>query len=189
MDRPGKLVYKKLSNFDITAVKEFCNSCSKLGWENNASLEAMKFSSADFFGAYDNDVIVSLAGVHQLSEVNNHAWRCLFRGAQLPGYTPMWSRNIFNSGIHFSQFLYMQIKYVQTIDPDAEFYISTNINSSTGGKSSKMNSIMMPRLSKQGFWDLHKENYMLYNVPQNLWKINVSHYMSERSKWLESITR
>ena len=32
------------------------------------------------------DKIFNLAGVHHLPEVSNNAWRCLFRGAQLPGY-------------------------------------------------------------------------------------------------------
>jgi hypothetical protein len=144
----------------------------------------MKFSTAVFFGAFDNNDIISLAGVHRLPEVNDRAWRCLFRGAQLPGYTPHWSLDIFKSGIHFSQFLYRQIKLVQDIDPQAEFYISTNVKADTGVKSSRMNEVMMPRIAKRGIWDLHLENFKLYHVPQNLWKVNVAVYMEARERWL-----
>lgn len=184
MERLGKLTYKKLTEVDIPAVEQFCQECSLLGYENNRSLETMKFHSATFFAAYDQERIVSIAGVHELPEVNERSWRCLFRGAQLPGYTPQWSMNIFKSGIHFSQFLYRQIKHVQEIDPSAEFYISTNLKASTGAKSHRMNDVMMPRIAKMGVWSLHSENVMLYNVPQNLWKINVQQYMEARESWL-----
>ena len=184
MDKPGNLTFKELTAADIPAIENFCAKCAELGYENNASLESMKFSTAVFFGAFDDDKIISLAGVHRLPEVNDRAWRCLFRGAQLPGYTPQWSLDIFKSGIHFSQFLYRQIKLVQGIDPQAEFYISTNVKADTGVKSSRMNEVMMPRIAKRGIWDLHLENFELYHVPQNLWKVNVAVYMKARERWL-----
>lgn len=184
MEKLGKLIFRTLENSDLPELKIFCNACKELGYENNASLESMKFSTAVFFGAFDDDKIISLAGVHRLSEVNDRAWRCLFRGAQLPGYTPQWSLDIFKSGIHFSQFLYRQIKLVQDIDPQAEFYISTNIKSNTGAKSSRLNDIMMPRIAKMGIWELHLENFPLYHVPQNLWRVNVAVYMKARERWL-----
>lgn len=184
MDKPGKLKYKLLTLEDIPAVEQFCKKCQKLGYENNTSLESMKFHDAAFFAAYDQECIVSLAGVHRLPEVNERAWRCLFRGAQLPGYTPQWSMNIFKSGIHFSQFLYRQIKCVQAIDPSAEFYISTNLQSTTGAKSHRMNDVMMPKIAKMGVWHLHEENVMLYNILQNLWKVDVDTYMKLRDQHL-----
>jgi hypothetical protein len=181
----GKLIYKQLTSDNVPQIEIFCEQCKLLGYENNASLKAMKFEFATFFGAYDQDKIVSLAGVHPLPEVNKHAWRCLFRGAQLPRYTPEWSMNIFKSGIHFSQFLYRQIKYVQSLDKDAEFYVSTNITASTGVKSHRMNNVMMPRIANMGVWHLYAENIMLYNVPQNLWKIDVDRYLQLRNQYLE----
>ena len=98
--------------------------------------------------------------------------------------SPAWSMDIFKSGIHFSQLLYRQIRLIQELDSSAEFYISTNVKSDTGAKSSRLNDIMMPRIAKMGIWDLHLADYMLYNVPQNLWKINVPVYMAAREQWL-----
>jgi hypothetical protein len=187
MDRPGKLKYKQLTDIDIPAIEDFCEQCRKLGWQNNSSLAAMKFDKATFFAGFDEDKIVSLAGCHRLPEVNENAWRCLFRGAQLPGYTPEWSRNILKSAIGVSQLLYMQIKYIQEIENNYEIFISTNINSDTGGKSSRMNNVIMPMVAKQGYWDLYLENFMLNNVLQNIWKVNVPCYMSAREEWLSSI--
>lgn len=186
MAKHGKITFKLYEASDKSKVEEFCNSCKALGYVNNASIEAMKLDKEDcyFFLGLDNDKIFTLAGVHKLPEVDDRAWRCLFRGAQLPGYTPQWSMDIFKSGIHFSQLLYRQINHILDLDPLAEFYISTNISSVTGAKSSRLNSIMMPRIAKMGVWNLHLENFMLYNVPQNLWKINVDRYMELREQWL-----
>ena len=184
MAQLGKLTFRLYQESDKEAMAEFCRACSVLGYENNSSFESMKLDKAYFFIAVDGNKIVSVAGVHKLPEVNEHAWRCLFRGAQLPGYAPAWSMDIFKSGIHFSQFLFRQIKLVQDIDPQAEFYVSTNVNSNTGAKSSRMNDVMMPRIAKRGIWDLHLENFELYHVPQNLWKVNVETYMKARERWL-----
>ena len=186
MEQRGKTTFKLLTNEDIPAIESFCKECEKLGYENNSSLNKMKFDTATFFGAYENHVLFSLAGVHKFPEINEHAYRCLFRGAQLPNYTPMWSMNIFNSGIHFSQFLYMQIKHVQEFDELSEFYITTNINNSKAGKSNRLHKTMMPRLSKQGYWDLVNPNIVLFNTEQSLWKVNVNYYMQAREIWLKS---
>jgi len=184
MATPGKLTFKLYDENDKEALAEFCRACSILGYENNASFKAMKLDAAQFFIGLDGDKIFTVAGIHRLPEVNEHAWRCLFRGAQLPGYTPAWSMDIFKSGIHFSQLLYRQINLIQELDATAEFYISTNVKSDTGAKSSRLNDIMMPRIAKMGIWDLHLADFMLYNVPQNLWKINVPVYMEAREQWL-----
>lgn len=184
LDRPGKTIFKQLSDKDIIQIEQFCIECEKLGYENNKSLSAMKFNEATFFGAFDNNKLFSLAGVHKLPEVNEHAYRCLFRGAQLPGYTPRWSMDIFKSGIQFSQFIYMQIKYIQQFDNLAEFYITTNINNPKAGASSRLHNIMMPRLEKKGYWDLVNPNITLFNTEQSLWKINVTKYMEARGLWL-----
>jgi hypothetical protein len=188
MEVPGKQ-FRKLEEADIPALQIFCDECKALGYVNNESFTAIKLDKmvmpyGQFLIGIEDGKIFTIAGVHRLPEVNKHAWRCLFRGAQLPGYTPAWSLDIFKSGIHFSQFLCMQIKLVQELDSNAEFYISTNVKSDTGAKSSRMNDVMMPRIAKRGIWNLELENFMLYNVPQNLWKVNVANYMEARERWL-----
>jgi len=185
------LISRELLDTDIRSLIEFCNECDKLGWKNNKDLKSIKLDKMQlpygkFFIALDRNKIVSIAGVHKLPEVNDKAYRCLFRGAQLPGYTPAFSMNFFNSGLHFTYFLYQQIKLIQSIEPNAEFYISTNINNYTGGKSSRMNSIMMPRQARLGVWEL-SHTTMLYGVEQNIWRVNVSEYFAQREKFILSL--
>lgn len=193
MENPGKLIFKELDDSNLPALKEFCSSCKRLGYHNNESfqtikLDKMKMPYGKFFIGIDSEKIVTLAGVHKLPEVNEHAWRCLFRGAQLPGYTPVWSMNIFKSCLQFNQLLYQQIKVVQQIDIDAEFYISTNIDSTTGAKSSRMNDKIMPRIEKQGVCKLYLKNFMLYNVSQNIWKIDVEEYFRQRKQYYPAVS-
>lgn len=180
MEKLGKLKFRTLSKNDRDAVEIFCNSQS---YSNNTSLEKMKWDWCPFWcAAFDEERIVSIAGAHKLPEVSPNAYRLLFRGAQLPGYTLGTGRNIFKTGIHLSYLLPIQINWA-TKNPNAELYISTNINND-GGKSQRMNNTIMPMLAKTGIWTLDS-TMELYNVPQNLWKINIEKYYSERKKYLD----
>jgi hypothetical protein len=184
--KPNQVVRLLLDN-DLPQLKEFCEHCRLLGLENNKDFTAIKLSEmtmphGQFFIATDDDKIFSLAGIHKFLEVGPNAYRCLFRGAQLPGYTPQWSMDIFKSGIHFSYFLYAQIKFIQDTNPLAEFYISTNVDNPSAGSSSKLDKYMMPRLVKKGYCSLYRNNVTLYNTQQNIWKINVDNYLHARNQ-------
>lgn len=180
MEKLGKLKFRALTNNDKLSVEEFCNSQN---FSNNISLEKMKWDWCPFWcAAFDGDKIVSIAGAHKLPEVSPNAYRLLFRGAQLSGYTLGVGRNVFKTGIQLSYLLPLQIVWATRHDPDAELYISTNINND-GGKSQRMNNTIMPLLAKRGIWKLDRQ-MELYNVPQNLWRINVKTYMEERNRSL-----
>jgi hypothetical protein len=185
------LIARKLEDSDIPKLIEFCDKCKELGIENNKDLASMKLDKmhmpyGQFFIVLNPEGdIVSVAGVHKFPEVSENAYRCLFRGAQLPGYAPAFSMNFFNSGIHFSYLLYMQIQFIQEFDKNAEFYISTNKNSDTGACSARMNAIMMPRIEKLGIWRLFRKDTILYNTLQNIWKVNVLQYMYLREQWIQ----
>ena len=179
----GKLKFRFATEDDESLVQQFCNSQN---YSNNTTLDKMKWNWCLEVGAWtiatDNEKIVSIAGVHPLPEVNTNAYRCLFRGAQLPGYTLGTGRDIFKTGIQLSCLLDFQIGWAIEKNLNAELYISTNINND-GGKSKRMNDTMMPLLAKRGIWELDRQ-MELYNVPQNLWRINVYTYMEERSRSL-----
>lgn len=190
LDKLGKLTFREygLDN-DLERLTEFTEQCKLLGWENNSSPQAMKVDKmimpyGKYFVGLDNDKFFTVAGVHSLEEIGINGYRCLFRGAQLPKYTPKFSMNMYTSGIQFSYLLYYQIKFIQSIQPDTDFFISTNVDNPKAGASSRLNNIMMPRLVKQGYFELSKENYTMYGTQQNLWKINVEKYMQDRDSWL-----
>lgn len=184
------LIARELLDSDTPQLIEFCKECEKLGWENNKDLNAikldkMKMPYGKFFVALDGDKIVSIAGIHKFPEVNDKAYRCLFRGAQLPKYTPAFSMNMFKSGVQFTYLLYQQIMLID--DPQAEFYITTNIDNNKAGASSRLDKTMMPRLERQGIWNL-SHTMMLYGVEQNVWRINVPEYLAQREKFILSLS-
>jgi len=179
----GKLQFRFATEKDRSLVEQFCKDQN---FSNNTSLDKMKWEWCLEVGTWtvatENGKIVSIAGVHPLPEVSEHAYRCLFRGAQLPGYTLGTGRDIFKTGIQLSYLLDLQIRWAIEKNINADLYISTNINDD-GGKSQRMNNIIMPLLAKRGIWELDRQ-MELYNVPQNLWRINVLTYMEERNRSL-----
>lgn len=179
----GKLQFRFATEKDRSLVEQFCKDQN---FSNNTSLDKMKWEWCLEVGSWtvatDNEKIVSIAGVHPLPEVSEHAYRCLFRGAQLPGYTLGTGRDIFKTGIQLSYLLDLQIRWAIEKNINADLYISTNINDD-GGKSQRMNNTIMPLLAKRGIWELDRQ-MELYNVPQNLWRINVLTYMEERNRSL-----
>jgi hypothetical protein len=189
----GKLNYKivELTEDYYDKLEIFCELCSAMGYVNNSNFKNMKLEKMKMpYGKYyiaidtDRDNIFSVAGVHQLHEIGPDSYRCLFRGAQLPGYTPSVSGNFFKHGIHFGYFLYAQIVETLNINPRAEFYISTNVDNQHAGKSSRINKRFMPMLEKIGYWELYKENFELYNTVQNIYKVNYEFYLQERRKFI-----
>lgn len=184
MEKLGKLTFRFATAGDAPLVQTFCDSQN---FSNNISLEKMKWDWCLENGAWNlalaDNTVVSIAGIHPLPEVSDNSYRCLFRGAQLPGYTLGTGRNVFNTSIHIGYFLFDQLLWGLDKNPQSKFYISTNINDD-GGKSQKMNRVFGPHIQKKhGFLTPEKE-IMLYYVPQTLWAVDTERYFQERKKYL-----
>ena len=58
----------------VPKLETFCKAAKKLGYENNASLKAMKFDwckeQGEYFCAIKEDNIIAVAGCHPLPEVS-----------------------------------------------------------------------------------------------------------------------
>ena len=52
-------------------------------------------------------------------------------------------------------------------------------------EAQQKNDVAAPLIAKRGVWHL-EQTIELYNVPQSLWRINVSKYYEERAKSLGS---
>lgn len=197
---PGKphLKIRLLVNSDYNRLKEFCDTCNSFGWINNSSfrnikLEKMIMPYGQFFIGYDyeKDCIFNLAGVHHLPEISNNAYRCLFRGAQLPGYvlTNAFTKNIFKTGYQLSYILPMQMDFIKAYNPKAEFYMTTNNQNTkvdTAGKSKRMDIVMSKTLASSGVLEKFAENFELFNTQQTVWKINEEEYYKQRSVYIGS---
>jgi hypothetical protein len=180
---PGKnnLRIRLLTNDDIDLLDQFCLTCSELGLENNKDTCAIKLNQmqmpyGQYFVGYDNNTnsIWNLAGVHQLPELGPNIWRCLFRGAQIPGYALGVGKEFLKISYHWRFFLPLQIQFIKQQYPDSQFVVSTNISNSSAGKSDRLDKKIMPQLLDRGIVSLLKADFELYNTRQNIWLVNES---------------
>ena len=191
---PGKpeLELRLLQEADHAKLLDFCNSCKKLGWYNNESFQTIKLDKmsmpyGQFFIGYDHskDIIWNLAGVHKFPEVGEDAWRCLFRGAQLPGYSlsGSFTKDVYKNGYHLSYLLPMQMEFIRALYPKSKFYMSSNnlTNKTHFAKSQKLDSVIMPYLAKRGIFTCTHKDFMLYGTSQSVWQVNVDQYYKERT--------
>lgn len=181
----GKLLFKEFEDSDIDRLAEFCNVCKDLNYVNNSSFEAIKLSQMSmpygkFFIGIDTEsnMIFNLAGIHKITELGENAYRALFRGAVLPGYVT--GRGLLKGSWQFIVTLNQQIDFIQSINPNAEFYLTSN-KKQDNGKSSKIDRFFNPRAEQAGIMNLVDDNFYYMNTEQRLWKIDVNKYKEWRS--------
>lgn len=185
MEKLGKLTFRKLEETDLDALQQFCNTCSDLKYYNNSSfnslkLDQMKMPYGQYFIGYDEDknIIFNICGVHQMFEINDHAYRVFFRGASLPGYTT--GKLGIKSSFQLVEILNMQIDFILKHEPNAEFYFTTNLKrSETNGKSQRMDELMTPRVARTGIFNIISEDFEYMYTRQRLWRVNIPAY----KKW------
>ena len=180
-----KMIDKKikidvLDHNNLSDLSFFCKQCNALGYKNNSSLKEIRWDSTkscgEFWGAWHNKKLISIAGAHPLPEISSNSIRVLFRGCQLfSPYTAL-SPSHMNS-VPFRDILPYQIeKYA-----DKDLYITTNIHKDNSGKMHRTHKVMQ-LLSKKGIVDLYIDDMILYNTNQSVWKLNKDKYFEIRNR-------
>ena len=121
-------------------VLEFCKKCEKINYVNNDSLKSMKWfwDEVMWSGTFINDTLVSLSGIHSFPEMNENAFRVMYRGVTLPGVSSKF--------LNFEQ-LSLNKEWAYLQNEKAEFYVTFNVSSKIGGKSYRLKKVMK-RLKK-----------------------------------------
>tara|TARA_B000000460_G_C21407806_1_gene345266 strand:- start:337 stop:816 length:480 start_codon:yes stop_codon:yes gene_type:complete len=147
-----------LSISDTNIVESFCEECKKLGYSNNSSLQNMKWYWKDvkWVGTFKYQNIISLSGIHPFLEMGENAFRIMFRGASLPGYS--------STFLNFKQ-VPLKIQYALLISENPTFYVTFNISKNVGAKSYRMSKAIGRR---NDFTFVKKMNY--FNTMQEIWK-------------------
>ena len=164
----------------LPKLETFCKEAEELGYTNNSSLKAMKYEwckdYGEYFCAIEDDKIISVAGCHPLPEINDKAWRVMFRGAQLPGYNKLVGLNKYHmSAITWREILPAQIQFCDT----DELYITTNVDYDASGKMNKIHRLFKS-LHKLGMVD-YQGRVFLYQTEQSVWKLNINEYTKRRN--------
>lgn len=165
---------KILKNPPAQDVLKFCEECDVLGYKNNNSLKAMKFewctdTGGAWWGAYDGDAIVSMAGIHPFED----GYRTMFRGAQTTSAIAGLSKTHMTS-IPWRYIMPEQIAWAQSNNPDAPLYITTNISNDASGKMNRTHRLFK-LLEKQGIVDYVRDDEIFYTM-QSVWKLNIGPY-------------
>ena len=197
---PGNpnLEFRLLEESDYPALEIFCNKCKDSGLKNNESFKAIKLDQIKMpYGQYfigvdhNQGTIWNLAGIHRFPEISPTAWRCLFRGAQLPGYTMqgMLSKNMMKTSYQMSYVLPMQIEFILSQYPNAEFFTSTNNlnNKDVPVKSQVLDQRVNPLLQRIGVFEKVYDDIIIYNTNQSVWRVHPAALIRERDKVLSSM--
>tara|TARA_Y100000114_G_scaffold62940_2_gene57680 strand:+ start:13098 stop:13649 length:552 start_codon:yes stop_codon:yes gene_type:complete len=162
-------------------LESFCKKAEALGYENNSSLDAMKYDWCKEIGrwlcAIEDNEIIAVAGSHPLPEVSKNAWRIMFRGCELPQTDNFkgLGKGDWNS-ITQREMIPIFIDWC----PSNELYITTNIyHEHSNGKAAR-NHKLMGLLAKQKILDKHSE-MILYYTEQAVWKLNIEEYQRRRN--------
>jgi hypothetical protein len=182
MEKHGRITFRKLEDNDHARLQEFCSKCRDLGYKNNSTfkdikLDQMKMPYGQFFIGEIDGYIFNLAGVHHMPELNKNAYRCLFRGAVLPKHVT--SRGGLKNSWQFTVTLNQQIDFILSLNPNAEFYLTSN-KEQINGKSSVIDKVFNPKAEQLGIMKLVDGNFYYMYTEQRLWKINVNAYKQWR---------
>ena len=151
---------ERFARYDLIAVE-----CSYSRYNNNVSLNSIKYNEAKWVGTFIGPTLISMSGVKWEEELKGY--RLLFRGATLPGYVKKVSRDIIQSSYQWSH-IDIQKEITGGVGP---YYLTNNVDSNNGVKSYKFSNIMN-KLSQKGIVDL-ADVKMFNNVKQNIWRYNL----------------
>ena len=159
---------------------QFLNNCDNQSYKNNYSINAMKFKwcidqGGMWVGSIKDDRLVSISGIHPFKD----GWRALFRGVQLE------SRSIGLNKYHmqsypFHSHLPFQIKWAEMNNNDP-IYITTSVKEDMSGKMTRINKTFN-HLEKTKIIE-YIDTQDVYNVEQNIWKLNKKLYSEIRKKY------
>ncbi len=167
----------------IPELEVFCQKAWQLGYTNNASLKAMKYDwckeNGEYFCAIKDDDIIAVAGCHTLPEVDDNAWRILFRGCELPRSSPYKGLNKGDwNSITQRDFIPKFIDYI----PSKELYISTNISNEHSGKALRNHRLMNILAKQKDAYIDDMGDMVLNHTHQTIWKLNIDQYTNRRNK-------
>ena len=162
-------------NPPISDVMQFCEDCASLNYNNNRSLQAMKYNwcieqGGAWWAAYSEGRIVSMAGAHPFWD----GFRFLFRGAQTQYAQTSLSKKHLTS-IPWAMIMPHQIAWTSgVLTEETPAFITTNISHDESGKMNRTHRVLQ-LLQRQNIVDYYGD-HEIYHTMQSVWKLNVGAY-------------
>lgn len=170
----------KLEEHHTSLLERFCNECGEIGYNNNASIEAMKFGGtydlgerATFFAVTVDGEIAAVSGSHSFG---SKALRLGFRGCALPRFSGI-IKGL--SKTHMTNLTWGPLVPEEIIDGlergYEEFFITTSHTShDPSGRMHRTHKVMQ-LLAKQDIVE-YVGIETFYHIPQTKWKFNLPRF-------------
>lgn len=162
-----------VENPPVQDIEDFCMICETMGYDNNNSLKSMKYEwclneGGMWWGVYDKDYIVSVAGCHPFKD----GWRMVFRGVQIQSASNGLSKTHMTS-IPWSIIMPASLAWANCNESNPA-YITTNISHDASGKMNRIHRVLR-NLAKQDIvkWVSDEE---LFYVMQSVWKLDLDNF-------------
>tara|TARA_Y100001980_G_C14538900_1_gene316211 strand:- start:1327 stop:1860 length:534 start_codon:yes stop_codon:yes gene_type:complete len=167
---------------DISDLQIYCEKCRDLGWINNSSLERLNIdmmteNQGAYFGIYENNEIVSIAGIYKFHELYPDDWRMFYRTATLPGKAK-------NKGLHrgtgLRGRLYINefLKYTN----NGNLYLTTNIKNGDWENITRYHRALEKESSQKDSYVHYHDKVNLYEREQVIWKLDNEQYYQRTQK-------
>lgn len=172
------MVIKRIYKDDLL-LKNYMIECSKRGFNNNTSIELLKFNyfeTSAFFAAIENNKIITFSGVHNFDHDNKRYYRVGFRAATIydENYKPQMTKNFYKSSLQFGVMFPIQMMWIlKNIDNTAQFVTTTTnptSNKDTAGRSLVVDKVF--RKDKILGISLLYENITYLHTSQDVWLLN-----------------
>lgn len=162
----------------------FMEECRKRGFNNNTSIEKLKFNYFEhifFFAGIEDGKIKLFSGVHEFDMDGERYWRCGFRGATIDADQKM-SRNLRINSLNFGINYYIQMQYIENLRGPSNFVHTSNTPESIDGAG---RSHAVDKLMKRGVEGvtLLKENFEYLYTKQNVWLLDKAVWKKDFDKY------
>lgn len=175
-----EVITKQLTRKDMSMLRDFCKACENLGYLNNSSLSAMKFSwcleqNGSWWITVKQNQIIAVSGIHKFKD----GWRAAFRGAQTQTRPISGLSKYQMQSYCIHSHLPLQIEFAEAISgKNVPIYITTNTDNDASGKMSRVHRSFF-EMEKAGMVS-HCGVESVYAATQSIWKINKDRYFDLR---------
>lgn len=169
---------------DDPLLPAFMEECSKRGFNNNTSIENLKFDYFEhifFFAGIEDGKIKLFSGVHEFDMDGERYWRCGFRGATIDADQKM-SRNLRKNSLNVGINYYIQMQYIESLHGPSKFVHTSNTPESIDGAG---RSHAVDRLMKRGVEGitLLAEDFEYLYTKQNVWLLDKDVWYNDFDKY------
>lgn len=185
----NNITIKKLTIDDYYELSKFCKKCNYYNFNNNKDFKSLKIDKfeqgkIDYYLIIENDKIVGITGVDDLSHILENTKRILYRTCILPEFKPP-NKNLSYAKFHMNWIPWSHITPIMIKDNiNYNLVFTTNNDSNNVDNSGRMFRVhnSLKNLIKYNII-INIGTHNIYYTKQTVWEINIDNYFYYRKKF------